>query len=131
MKKFVMVLIVVIAIAAVAYAVVGRGPQSEIALGKPIPGSVGPMTVAQALKHAEEHPKMQMEVVLEGVMQEKCPMSGCWFYLSDDTGRIRVDTQYAGFDVLDVKTGSKAVVYGKIVRPTDGEPEISALGARF
>jgi uncharacterized protein YdeI (BOF family) len=128
MKKLVVAIVIVLVIAGAGYAILGRSGGQKT-LGQAIPDGMKAVTVAQALEHARIHPGMQ--VLLTGTMDEKCPTAGCWFYLSDGTGRIRVDTQFAGFTVLEQKTGSKVTVYGKLTQPEEGEPEISALGARF
>src|SRR5690242_14001282 len=51
-------------------------------------------------------------VNLSGKLVEKCPVAGCWFYLEDSTGRIKVDTKVAGFVVLDVPLGKRVEVAG-------------------
>ena len=70
------------------------------------------------------------EVVLSGVMIEKCPTAGCWFRLRDDTGVIKVDTKLAGFVVVNVPVDSKVTVGGKVI--TDGDDvQIEATGIQF
>lgn len=128
MKKVIITILVIGVIAAVGYAAMNRSG-GGVTLGKDIPAGVQEMTVAQATERAQKHEGM--EVVLTGTMEEKCPTSGCWFYLSDDTGRIRVDAQFSGFNVVDRKVGSKVTVYGKLLRISDGDAEVSALGAKF
>ncbi|MFO1511808.1 MAG: hypothetical protein U1F83_02675 [Verrucomicrobiota bacterium] len=70
------------------------------------------------------------QVVLSGVMIEKCPTAGCWFRLRDDTGVIKVDTKLAGFVVVDVPVDSKVTVGGKVI--ADGnDVQIEATGIQF
>lgn len=85
------------------------------------------MAIAEAAKHARMH---SMDVTVKGEITEKCPTSGCWFYLKDGTGSIRIDTQFSGFNVLDVPSGSKVIVQGKVMQPEDGEPEMAAAGMK-
>jgi uncharacterized protein YdeI (BOF family) len=65
------------------------------------------------------------QVTLQGVMVEKCPVAGCWFYLHDATGIIKVDTKAAGFVVVNVPLQTQVTVSGKI--ETDGD-EVSLAG---
>jgi uncharacterized protein YdeI (BOF family) len=70
------------------------------------------------------------DVVLSGVMIEKCPTAGCWFRLRDSTGVLKVDTKNAGFVVVDVPLESAVVVAGKIV--ADGNDiQLEATGVRY
>lgn len=128
MKKLLIVVAVAALLGAVAYGMFGK-QGSGVVLGESVPADAEIVTIKQAVEMAEtaENPV----VVIKGKVEEKCPTSGCWFYLSDDSGRIRVDTQFAGFTVVDQKSGSEATVYGKVVKPEQGEAEISALGAEF
>lgn len=70
------------------------------------------------------------QVTLKGVMTEKCPAAGCWFYLQDETGTIKVDTKSAGFVVVDVPLQTKMTVSGKVVSTAD-EVTIDASGLRY
>lgn len=69
-------------------------------------------------------------VSLRGVMVEKCPTSGCWFRLRDETGTIRVDTRGAGFVVTNVPLQSQVTVMGKVVKRGD-EKSVAATGLRY
>ena len=127
MKKYAIAIVVIAVAVAVLYTAAGnRGGER---LGAGIPAGTEPITVAEALARASDGG--DAEVVVEGEMTKKCPTSGCWFYLTDSTGDIRVDAQFAGFTVVDQKTGSNVTVYGKVVEFGDGEVELSALGAKF
>ncbi len=53
-------------------------------------------------------------VNLEGVISTQCQSSGCWFFLSDGTGRIFINLAPKGF-TLPPKTGKKAKVTGEVV----------------
>ncbi len=69
-------------------------------------------------------------VSLSGVMVEKCPASGCWFRLRDQTGTIRVDTRAAGFVVTYVPLQSRITIAGKVVKRGD-EKSVLASGLRY
>ena len=69
-------------------------------------------------------------VTLAGTMTEKCPVAGCWFKLTDTSGTIKVDTQAAGFVVVNVPLDTKMTVAGKIVESGD-EILLEATGVRY
>lgn len=70
------------------------------------------------------------QVAFKGTIIEKCPVAGCWFYLQDETGVIKVDTKSAGFVVVNVPLQSTVTVAGKLV--TDGdEVRLEATGLRY
>ena len=71
------------------------------------------------------------QVTIQGVMIEKCPVAGCWFYLRDSTGVVKVDTKLAGFVVLDVPLQSRLTVMGKKVVADGNEITIEATGVRY
>lgn len=70
------------------------------------------------------------QVVLSGVMIEKCPTAGCWFRLRDDTGVIKVDTKLAGFVVVNVPVDTKVTVGGKVIADGD-DVQIEATGIQY
>jgi uncharacterized protein YdeI (BOF family) len=70
------------------------------------------------------------QVTISGSMVEKCPVAGCWFRLSDDTGTIKVDTKSAGFVVAEIPLETKMTVAGRIVESGD-EVVIEATGVRY
>ena len=70
------------------------------------------------------------QVILNGVMIEKCPTAGCWFRLRDGTGVIKVDTKSAGFVVVNVPLDTKVTVAGKVI--ADGnDVQIEATGVQY
>ena len=76
--------------------------------------SIGPGTNSPAL-------------TLRGEIIEKCPVAGCWFYLRDQSGTIKVDTKAARFVVAEVPLGTTVMVTGKI--SSDGSGKIlEAIG---
>lgn len=70
------------------------------------------------------------QVILSGVMIEKCPTAGCWFRLWDGTGVIKVDTKAAGFVVVNVPLETKVIVAGKVSADGD-DVQIEATGVRY
>jgi uncharacterized protein YdeI (BOF family) len=123
--KNILTFLVVIAVMAVAgYVIKGRTATAEM-LGAPLSEGTRTITVAEALNHSGgDH----AHIVLKGSLDRKCPTSGCWFYLKDSTGTIRVDTQFSGFNVVKVRVGSRVTVQGTIMQPNNGEPQLSAAG---
>ena len=70
------------------------------------------------------------QVTIGGVMVEKCPIAGCWFRLRDPTGSIKVDTQSAGFVVVNVPLQTQVTVAGRVV--TEGsEVMLEATGLSY
>jgi uncharacterized protein YdeI (BOF family) len=69
-------------------------------------------------------------VTLHGKMVEKCPTAGCWFYLSDPTGAIKVDTKTAGFVVTKVPLQAEVTVSGKLVQE-GSDTVLEATGLRY
>lgn len=82
-------------------------------------------TVAAARTSPDSAP-----VTVAGVMVEKCPEAGCWFFLEDGTGRVKVDTKTAGFVVVEVPLRCRMEVVGQWV--TNGQEVIlAASGLRY
>jgi uncharacterized protein YdeI (BOF family) len=71
-----------------------------------------------------------LQVTIQGVMIEKCPVAGCWFRLRDRTGIIKVDTKSAGFVVVDVPLETQVTVAGKVV-PDGMDTALEATGLRY
>lgn len=69
------------------------------------------------------------DVTLRGKIIEKCPTAGCWFYLADRTGAIKVDTKIAGFVITKITLQTEVTVSGKIVHEGN-EPVLQATGLR-
>jgi hypothetical protein len=70
------------------------------------------------------------QVVISGMLIEKCPVAGCWFRVRDDTGIMKVDTKAAGFVVVNVPLESQVTVAGKIITEGD-EVYLQASGVRY
>jgi uncharacterized protein YdeI (BOF family) len=69
-------------------------------------------------------------VILSGIMVEKCPVAGCWFRLQDSTGMIKIDTRAAGFVVAELPLETKLTVAGKVSSSGD-EILVEATGLRY
>jgi hypothetical protein len=69
-------------------------------------------------------------ICLTGRMTERCPTAGCWFYLNDGTGDLRVDAQEGGFSVLGLPMGARLAVFGHIVQEPGEDPQLAAVGVR-
>ena len=99
----------------------GGGPHT---LGRPFDDRT-PATVAEARMAAPES-----AIILRGAMTEKCPIAGCWFVLQDSAGTIRVDTQNAGFVVVEVPLQSTVTVAGLVATNASGR-FVDATGLRY
>jgi uncharacterized protein (TIGR00156 family) len=125
MKKLALAIVIIAAAAGAYFAL--SGSKEAKTLGKPIAPDAKAISISEAVRMAGKDSK---DVVVKGQITEKCPTSGCWFYLKDDTGSIRVDAQFSGFNVLDVPSGSQVTLQGKVSKPEDGEAEIAVSGMR-
>jgi uncharacterized protein YdeI (BOF family) len=104
-------------------ALAGCGKPSGKVLGKAPAGDVKNIIAV----HAGETPPV---VTLSGTLVEKCPAAGCWFYLKDSTGMIRVDTKAAGFVVVEVPLQTTVTVSGRLSHAGD-ETVLEATGLRY
>ena len=68
-------------------------------------------------------------VILKGLLVEKCPVAGCWFYLRDETGTIKVDTKTAGFVVVGIPLQTELTVEGQC--SGSGEFGFDAIGLEY
>jgi len=112
-----------ILLTAVLFVITGCHRPTGKVLGK---SPVGDTRTVLAVRAGDTPPV----VTLVGTMTEKCPVSGCWFRLTDGTGTIKVDTQAAGFVVAELPLETKMTVAGKIVESGD-EIIIEASGVRY
>ncbi|HEX5323742.1 MAG TPA: hypothetical protein VFW40_08145 [Capsulimonadaceae bacterium] len=83
----------------------------------------GPVTPIRDLKETAK------PVVIAGKMVEKCPISGCWFKMTDGTGLIKVDTKNAGFVVMNIPLNTQVTVSGTMHK--GDEPLLEAKGVRY
>lgn len=101
----------------------GCRPAGSSLMGKEPAGS--PVAIGGAITNGASG-----SMVIQGVMSEKCPVAGCWFFLKDATGTIKVDTKSAGFVVVDVPLGVRMTVTGRLVHE-GGETVLAADGLRY
>lgn len=112
----------------IASALAGCGSHQAALLGKPPAAAVSSLAVSPVA--TAQHAKLAQVVKLTGTMSEKCPIAGCWFYMFDKTGKIKVDTKAAGFTVAEVPLQSQVTVTGKVV--TEGsERKIEATSVSY
>src|SRR2546428_3718293 len=104
-----------------------RAASSSRALGHP-PRTAIPTTVAAVRRNP--HAFAGKTISLTGRMTECCPTAGCWFYLNDGTGDLRVDAREGGFSVLGLPVGSRLRVFGTITHEPGEDPQLAAVGAR-
>jgi|1185.fasta_scaffold54344_2 uncharacterized protein YdeI (BOF family) len=95
----------------------------ETVLGNFFPGERAAIAALKTVDNSKP-------INITGKLVEKCPIAGCWFYLEDSTGRIKVDTKSAGFVVIDVPIGKQVEVAG-IVTEEGSEKLLQARGIRF
>ena len=99
-----------------------RKPDGKV-LGKPPTGKESSVIAVRA-------GDIPPQVMIQGVMIEKCPVAGCWFRLRDRTGTIKVDTKAGGFVVVDLPLEIQLTVAGKVV--SDGKDIVlEATGLRY
>jgi hypothetical protein len=67
---------------------------------------------------------------LTGRMTERCPTAGCWFYLNDGTGDLRVDAGAGNFSVSGLPIGARVTVYGKVIQEPGEDPQLAGVGVR-
>jgi len=119
--KIVIIIIVLAVIAGGAYLFLGKGSTE---LGKGIPAGAQVITISEI-----SQAMVGKAVTVQGEMAQKCPTSGCWFYVKDSTGEIRVDTAPSGFTITEIPLGKTVTVHGKVVN-MEGGLELVATGVK-
>jgi uncharacterized protein YdeI (BOF family) len=102
---------------------VGCGGQKGKVLGKAPSGKIYNIIAVRA----GDTPR---SLSLSGAIVEKCPVAGCWFYLQDETGTIKVDTKAAGFVVVDLPLQTKVTVSGQVLSDSE-DVSLQATGLRY
>jgi hypothetical protein len=69
-------------------------------------------------------------VALTGFMTRRCPIAGCWFYLNDGTGDLRVDAKPGNFTVVGLPMGGRLTVFGTVIQEASEDPQLAAIGLR-
>lgn len=124
MSKIIVILVVAALIGGCIYVFRGGGSNE---LGRGVPEGAQIISVQEILSHGKAW--AAKEVTIKGTMSQKCPTTGCWFYVKDDTGEIRVDTAPSGFTITEIPLGKTVTVHGKVVI-TEGGTELVATGVK-
>ena len=102
---------------------------AEKAYGKPIAETEETSISEIAKNPTQYHNKI---VRLEGKVGEVCQQMGCWFYLSDGTGQIKIDLQMGmSYTIPKKSSGKLAVVEGRVQYDGSGPLEIIGVGTTF
>lgn len=125
MSKIIIALLVIAAIAGGVYALKGGG---QTQLGAGVPEGAQITEIGKTIGDVKA--QQGKEVTVKGEITEKCPTTGCWFYIKDSTGQIRVDTAPSGFTIADVPVGKTLTVHGKVIVTEGGDAELVATGAK-
>ena len=123
MKKLIGPIVVVVLVGAGAFYLLR--PQKET-LGTPPPGSTSVSDIGTL--SAEQEGQM---VRISGTIIKECPSAGCWAYIKDDTGEIRIETTAGGFALPLRREGSKIEVTGTVKVKDSGDLEIDAMSAEL
>lgn len=106
---------------AFAALLIGCGKSGEKSYGKAVT-LTETTTIAAILANPEEY--HDKNVRIEGNITEVCQTMGCWFYVADETQRIKVDLEMHRADTYTIpknSKGKKSVVQG-IVHFTENAP---------
>ena len=79
--------------------------------GENLSGNTPITTVKQILDNPAEFENKT--ITLKGEIKEVCP-SGCWFFISDNSGELYVNIGPSGF-AIPQKAGAKASVEGELI----------------
>lgn len=105
-----------------------RAASSSRVLGQP-PRAASPTTIAAVRQNPGAF--SGKTVSLTGRMTQCCPSAGCWFYLNDGTGELRVDARAGAFSVLGVPIGARLTVFGTVTQEPGEDLQLAAVGARL
>lgn len=96
-------------------------------LGRPARGAIS-ATIAELRRTPGAF--RDKAVAVTGQVTKRCPTAGCWFYLNDGTGDLRIDARPGSFSVLSVPIGARLTVFGRLVQEPAEDLQIAAVGAR-
>ena len=91
---------------------------------------VAPLETPQSTVRAMLTEKHTAPLRLQGTIVEKCPVSGCWFRLKDDSGTVLVDLKPAGLTAAEIPVGTKVMAVGTVQREGD-VLRLRATGIRY
>ncbi len=88
-------------------------------------GSAPVVSIAQFVEK-----RMDGDVRGEGQIVRQCPVSGCWFYLSDGKGHQFKAECGNTLPVLPKKIGHTAIVEGRLIKSAE-EPTLAGVAVEF
>jgi len=88
-------------------------------------GGAQSVSIAQLIER-----RMEGDVRVEGKIVRQCPVSGCWFYLSDGKGHQFKAECGSTLPVLPRKLGHTAIVEGRLIK-SDEEPTLAGVAVEF
>ena len=83
--------------------------------GQPFKG-VTPVPLAELVDKPDSH--VSQIVRVQGVVNEQCPVTGCWFYLKDGDKKLKIEMGDTT-PTLPKRVGKNAVVEGALVKSGD------------
>ena len=125
MSKIIVIILVATLIGGGIYFVLGKGSAQY---GKGVPDGAQITEIQEITNNGKAW--LGKEVTVKGEMTQKCPTTGCWFYVEDSGGNIRVDTAPSGFTIADVRLGKTVTVHGKVIITEDRMVELVATGVK-
>lgn len=125
MNKIVIIIVILALIGGGIYLVLGKGSAQ---LGKGVPDGAQITGIQEITNNGKAW--SGKEVTVRGEMTQKCPTAGCWFYVEDSGGNIRVDTAPSGFTITEIRLGKTVTVHGKVVLNETGDAEMVATGVK-
>jgi len=128
MKRAVVGLAVVaIIVISTWYVLSGEGNGKSNKFGKSTGTKV--TSISDIQKSPQEH--LNQVVTIDGKITRECPQSGCWWYVQDKTGEMRVDSKRGGFTLPLRREGHRIRTTGIAVKTEGGELQIAASGAEL
>jgi Domain of unknown function (DUF4920) len=90
------------------------------------------MTVT-SIEEIQKNPEKYLNqvVTIDGKITRECPETGCWWYVQDKTGEMRVDSKRGGFSLPLKHAGHMIRATGIAVKTESGELQIAASGAEL
>ena len=128
MKKVIVgVAVVAIIVIGTWYVISGEGSRNSNSFGKSTGTTV--TSIADIQKSPDKY--LNQVVTIDGKITRECPKSGCWWYVQDKTGEMRVDSKRGGFTLPLRREGHKIRTTGIAVKTEGGELQIAASGAEL
>jgi hypothetical protein len=109
------------------YVLSGEGNRNSNSFGKRTGTTV--TSIADIQKSPDKY--LNQVVTIDGKITRECPKSGCWWYVQDRTGEMRVDSKRGGFTLPLRREGRRVRTTGTAVKAEGGELQIAASGAEL